>query len=254
MPTASAKRLSLLKAEKVPRKTVRRLAIYLLALEEMSARGEEVVNSDALANACGFSGNLIRRDLAYFGEFGVRGVGYHIRDLKREIRATLGVERNWPVFLAGVGCLGAAILAQLHGRTGARPRGFDILAAFDSDPDVIGKTVGGLLVQPMSELPATAERERPEIGLVAVRPGEAQKAATLLVEAGARAIINFTPSVLKLPDHVVTEAADFTIPLLTATFDLTRLAHQDRTAGAGDEKGAPPARPVKTSRKKIRAA
>ena len=125
------------KSKHIPRATIQRLATYVQVLENFSRDNVEVISSNPLAEACGVNGSQVRKDLAYFGEFGIRGVGYHVKSLIAAITSSLGVDREWRMALIGVGNLGKAILN--HGEF--RSRGFNIVGIFDCDPFKIGEIV-----------------------------------------------------------------------------------------------------------------
>lgn len=211
-------RLHLMKAEKIPRKTVRRLAMYLQVLEELRRTHVEIASSEHLAEACGANAHQVRKDLTYFGEFGIRGVGYRVEVLADLLRQALGIDRLWNVALVGSGLLCRAVL----GHEGYRKMGFKIVSVFDFDATVVGQTLEGLEVQPAARLPELAPAMGVEIGIISTSPELAQTAANLLVQAGVRAIVNFTPAVLRAPPHVIVEPADLSLALLAASFDITR--------------------------------
>lgn len=222
-------RLHLMKAEKIPRKTVRRLAMYLQVLEELRRARVEIASSEHLAEACGANAHQVRKDLTYFGEFGIRGVGYRVDVLADLLRQALGIDRLWNVALVGSGLLCRAVL----GHEGYRKMGFRIVSVFDFDAAVVGQALEGVEVQPADRLPELAPAMGVEIGIVSTSPELAQTAANLLIQAGVRAIVNFTPAVLRAPPHVIVEPADLSLALLAASFDITR-EHMFRAQEAGE--------------------
>ena len=174
-----------LKSAHIPRATIQRLAVYVQALEILLQDGENVISSDGLARACGVNPSQIRKDLAYFGEFGVRGVGYYVQDLLAAIKQSLGIDRTWNAALVGVGNLGRALLR--HGVF--RRRGFILVGAFDCDPFKIGEEIAGLEVVCSRRLKERARELNIEIGIITTPPERAQRAANYLVEAGIRGIV-----------------------------------------------------------------
>ena len=155
-----------LKSERIPRATIRRLAVYVQVLESMQRNGVEVISSGPLAEACDVNASQVRKDLAYFGEFGVRGVGYNVASLIAAIKASLGVDREWRAALIGVGNLGRALLHHAE----FKARGFNIVGAFDCDPFKIGEQVYGLEVTCTSDLKSAVDAKGIEIGIITTPP------------------------------------------------------------------------------------
>ena len=162
-------------------------------LENFARDGVEVISSNPLAEACGVNGSQVRKDLAYFGEFGIRGVGYHITSLIAAITSSLGVDREWRMALVGVGNLGKAILN--HGEF--RARGFNIVGIFDCDPFNIGEIVHGLEVHCTKDLKAMVAEQNIEIGIITTPPERAQRAAQHLMDAGITSISTPWPSITR---------------------------------------------------------
>ncbi|MCY4109556.1 MAG: redox-sensing transcriptional repressor Rex [Chloroflexi bacterium] len=191
----------------VPQTTVRRLSTYLRTLGLEAASGTQSISSARLSEVTGFTAAQIRRDLANFGHFGRRGVGYSVEGLRLELRAILGVDIEWSVALIGVGNLGKALLAY----KGFNQMGFTIAAAFDNDQRKVGSTLSGLTVEPISKL---AERVR-ELGIqlaIMTTPAEAaQEVLDSLVASGIRAVLNFAPRRLRAPEGVQISNVDLTI-------------------------------------------
>ncbi|QLA17960.1 redox-sensing transcriptional repressor Rex [Desulfolutivibrio sulfoxidireducens] len=206
-----------MKSDHIPRATIKRLAMYVQVLESFKREGTQVVSSELLARTCNVNPSQIRKDLAYFGEFGVRGVGYHVQDLITAIKRSLGVDRMWKCALVGVGNLGNALLRHRE----FKYRGFDIVAAFDCDPFKIGEEVMGLEVVCTRRLKDTAKELGIEIGLITTPPDRAQRAANFLVEAGMRGIINFAPARITVPADVNVEYVDFFHHLYAVSFSIT---------------------------------
>lgn len=212
----------LLKSPHIPRATIQRLATYVQVLEAFAREDITVISSNPLAEACGVNGSQVRKDLAYFGEFGVRGVGYNVKALIRAITAALGVDREWKMALIGVGNLGRAILN--HGEF--RTRGFNIVGIFDCDPFKIGETMHGLEVRCTDDLKNAVSELGIEMGIITTPPERAQRAAQHLVDAGITSILNFAPARIKVPEHVNVEYVDFFHHLYLLAFDKTQTAAQ----------------------------
>lgn len=206
-----------MKSSHIPRATIQRLAVYVQVLESFIQDGETVVSSDGLARACGVNPSQIRKDLAYFGEFGVRGVGYYVQDLLTAIKQSLGIDRTWNVALVGVGNLGRALLR--HGIF--RRRGFILVGAFDCDPFKIGEEVAGLEVVCSRRLKEKVRDLEIEIGIITTPPERAQRAANYLVEAGVKGIVNFAPSRISVPETVAVEYVDFMHHLFSVAFTIS---------------------------------
>ena len=202
----------------VPQTTVRRLSTYLRTLGLEAASGTQSISSARLAEVTGFTAAQIRRDLANFGHFGRRGVGYAVDGLRQELRAILGVDIEWNLALIGVGNLGKALLAY----RGFNQMGFKIVAAFDNDQRKVGSTLSGLTVEPVSKL---AERVR-EFGIelaIMTTPAEAaQEVLDGLVAAGIRAVLNFAPRRLHAPKEIQISNVDLTIEVEYLSHSLTQ--------------------------------
>ena len=203
------------KSKHIPRATIQRLATYVQVLENFSRDNVEVISSNPLAEACGVNGSQVRKDLAYFGEFGIRGVGYPVKSLIAAITSSLGVDREWRMALIGVGNLGKAILN--HGEF--RSRGFNIVGIFDCDPFKIGEIVHGLEVHCTRDLKDMVTDLNIEIGIITTPPERAQRAAQHLMDAGITSILNFAPSRIKVPDRINVEYVDFFHHLYALAFN-----------------------------------
>lgn len=202
---------------RIPSIAITRLSVYARNLELLDQKGVEVVSSVRLADICGINPAQIRKDLAYFGQFGVRGIGYYVKELVFEIRKILGLDKEWRLGLVGVGNLGCALLR----RSQFVDEGYIFVAAFDKKQKRIGLKIGGVEVAPIEAMNRIVEEKSVEIGVIAVMPGWAQKAADLLVKAGVCGILNFAPTQLQCPAHVFVENADFSPKLDTLCYRLT---------------------------------
>ena len=203
-------------ASEVPDVVVLRLPLYVRALNQLLESGGDIVSSQQLGALLQMTPAQIRKDLSYFGRFGKQGRGYNVRFLHEELRQILGLDRNWSACLIGVGNLGQAIINY----PGFAPEGFNILAAFDSDPELVGMNVGDLAVQPMSELGRTLETRGLSIGIVAVPASQAQSVIEQLVESGVQGILNYAPIAPYVPMGVVLRNIDPVLSLQSMTFYL----------------------------------
>lgn len=205
------------KNEHIPRATIQRLSVYLQVLENLLRDGIEVISSEPLAKACEVNASQIRKDLTYFGEFGVRGVGYNVQDLFNSIRQSLGIDKEWNCVLIGVGNLGRALL----GHRDFSKRGFRIVGAFDCDPFKIGEEFEGLEVVCTRRLKERIQHLDVGIGIITTPPERAQRAANHLVEAGIKAILNFAPARVFVPDNVFVEYVDFFHHFYSLAFNIS---------------------------------
>jgi len=193
------------KSAHIPKATIARLAVYIQVLTSLKQEGVDVISSEKLAKACSVNSSQIRKDLAYFGEFGVRGVGYYVQDLITSIKQSLGVDRVWNCAVVGIGNMGQALLRH---RDFAK-KGFIIRAAFDCNPYKIGEIIEGLEVTCTRQIGHQLDEYDLEIGIITTPPERAQRAANYLVDAGIKGIINFTPTRITVPDTIPVEYVDF---------------------------------------------
>ena len=205
------------KNEHIPRATIQRLATYLQVLEAMHKEGVQVISSEPLSRACDVNASQVRKDLAYFGEFGVRGVGYYVSYLLEAIKVCLHANREWRAALVGVGNLGRALLNHRE----FRRRGFTIVAAFDCDTFKIGETAYGLEVYCTKTLMERVPELNIEIGIITTPPERAQRAASQLVEAGIKGILNYSAARISVPDTVFVEYVDFFHQIYSLTFNIS---------------------------------
>jgi redox-sensing transcriptional repressor len=193
----------------IPRKTIYRLSIYLRCLAQLREDGIGTVSSEALAKAAGVKSTQLRKDLACFGTFGTRGLGYDVAELSKKIADELGTSRLQPVILAGAGHLGLALLSY----RGFEREGFEIVAAFDAEP---GRKRDKEIKQPiygMEELPKFAQKNGVRMAILTVPAAVAQETANALVRAGVTGILNFAPIVLTVPEEVMINNVNLAIEL-----------------------------------------
>jgi len=203
---------------KIPEMTVRRLSVYSRCLAQLDEDGVKTVSSQELAERFHLNSAQVRKDLAYFGEFGVRGIGYYVGSLRTELSRILGLGREWPVVLVGFGNLGSALY---HYRGFAR-EGFRVAAIVDDDPGKIGRAVDRLTILPLGELPQAVRAGGIQIGVIAVPAEAAQQVADRLVGAGVRAVLNFAPARLEVPREVRLQHVDLSIELEAISFHLAQ--------------------------------
>ena len=203
---------------KIPEMTIRRLSIYSRCLAQLGEDGVKTISSQELAERFHLNSAQVRKDLAYFGEFGIRGIGYYVANLRAELQRLLGLDREWRVVLVGFGNLGSALF---HYRGFAR-QGFRVAAIVDDDPVKTGRRVDGLEILPLVELPLLVEQHGIQIGVIAVPAAAAQPVADRLVAAGVRAILNFAPARLKVPKDVRLQNVDLSIELENLSFHLAQ--------------------------------
>ncbi|HYO88861.1 MAG TPA: redox-sensing transcriptional repressor Rex [Candidatus Limnocylindrales bacterium] len=200
----------------IPDIVISRLPVYLRALERLSQEGFEVTSSHELGRRLGISSAQIRKDLSHFGGFGKQGTGYRIAFLREQLRQVLKVEREWEVALVGAGDLGSAVARY----KGFAERGFHITCVFDSAADKVGKHVARFTIQPMEQLASTIHARRIRIAMIAVPAEVAQGVADLLIEGGVRAILNYAPINLKVPEDVHVQYIDPVLHLQRMTYYL----------------------------------
>ncbi len=202
--------------EIIPDIVIGRLPIYLRALMRLSQEGREVTSSHELGRILGISSAQIRKDLSHFGGFGKQGTGYQITYLEDKLRQVLQVNREWEIALVGAGDLGQAIANY----RGFADRGFHIACVFDNNPQKIGKQSGNFVIQPMSELKETIMARGIQIAMVAVPAEHAQEVANQLIEAGVRAILNYAPISINVPEGVHVQYIDPVAHLQRMTYYL----------------------------------
>ena len=207
-----------MKFTKIPRATIGRLSLYSRALENMIQEGISIISSDGLSEVCEVNPAQIRKDLAYFGEFGVRGVGYYVKDLLGSIKNILGLNKEWNLGIVGMGNLGCALIAHEN----FMRQGYRFVAAFDVSPDRVGKELPiGLKISHIEDLPNVHNRTKIEIGVIAVPRSEAQNVANRFIKVSIRAILNFAPVQIHVPRGFAVENVDFTVKLDNLAYLLT---------------------------------
>jgi redox-sensing transcriptional repressor len=210
--------------KKVSDSTVGRLSVYLRLLEELQQDGIPTLSSEELAVHCGTSAAQVRKDLSFFGTFGKRGMGYGVPELIAALRSILGLERRWRVALVGAGKIGAALFAYQD----FRRQGFYIESVFDSDISKVGQRWNGLLVRHDAELDEALHRDKIDIAIIAVPADVAQGVVDRVINAGVKAILNFAPIKLRVPDHVALKNVNMAVELEGLSYALANSGGVDR--------------------------
>jgi len=205
--------------ENIPAPAVRRLSLYLRQLEVFGASDRRTVSSRQLGEALGLSDAQVRKDLAYFGQFGHPGIGYRVPELILRVRRILGTDKPSKVLLVGVGNLGRALICF----GGFAKRGFEVVAAFDRDPKIIGTPSPGPIpfdVSPLGDLPEVVAAKSIRVGILAVPAAAAQSVAEMMVAGGVRGILNFAPVTIQVGPQVAVASVDLGVHLEQLSFQL----------------------------------
>ena len=207
-----------MKVEKISELTTNRMSIYLRCLNALAAENVKTVSSDGLAKRFHLNSAQIRKDLAYFGEFGVRGVGYYVEDLRKHLTKILGLNKEHCVAIIGAGRLGMA-LADYYGLTQTN---FSVAALFDADPKKIGKLVGGVEIFNIKDFARVAKKDKIDVAVIAVPAPFAQSVLESVTKAGIKAVMNFAPIPLKVDGDVKMKTVDLTISLESLSYFLAQ--------------------------------
>jgi len=210
-----------LKKKSIPSITINRLSIYHRCLEKiLETQNEEdlkIISSFKIEEMTGINSAQIRKDLAYFGEFGKRGLGYPLIDLSRELKKILGLDKKWSVIIAGAGNLGKALVKY----KGFQKRGFIIKGIFDNNPSKIGKKIGHIFIYNIKEIEKIVQTENISIGIIVVPADSAQEVADKMVVGGIKAILNFAPVHIFLPPEIKIYNVDLSIEFEGLTYYLS---------------------------------
>ncbi|MDD3022959.1 MAG: redox-sensing transcriptional repressor Rex [Syntrophomonadaceae bacterium] len=205
-----------MKVYKIPEATVMRLSIYSRYLKQLMDDDKETVSSGEIAIGVGVSSAQVRKDLAYFGEFGTRGVGYKVEELYGYLMKILGLDRRWNIIIIGAGKLGSAFALY----QGFMDRGFTISAILDVDKKIIGTELEGVKIEGMDVLDSRVREQNITLGVITVPAVAAQEVTDQLVNSGVKAILNFSPRVLKVPNEVILRNVDLSVNLEVLSFYL----------------------------------
>ncbi len=218
---------------KASRAAINRLSLYLRQLESLHTRDESTVSSSQLGQSLGLSDAQVRKDLAFFGQFGQPGVGYAVGALIPALRHILGIDRTWPTAMIGMGNLGRALLRY----RGFRSRGFHIVALFDNDDQKVGRTHSGLKVHRFEDLPRVCERKGITLAILCVPAEVAQQVADQVVACRVRGILNFAPVKLVVPPQTSVMSVDLSVQLETLAYQVQSVMASipaGRPQGAGN--------------------
>ena len=205
-----------LRPDLIPNPAVRRLSLYLRQLESFKRKERRTISSKQLGESLGLTDAQVRKDLAYFGQFGHPGIGYRVEDLITQVKHILGTDKTWNVLLVGAGNLGRALLAY----NGFNAKGFRLAAVFDNDPKKVGQQLGPFTVQPLTELQSTIEKQSIRLAILAVPADSAQDLADHLVTAGIKGLLNFAPISLTVPPTIALNAVDLAVQLEQLSFQV----------------------------------
>jgi redox-sensing transcriptional repressor len=207
-----------MKVEKISELTTNRMSVYLRCLNELATEGASTVSSDGLAKRFHLNSAQIRKDLAYFGEFGVRGVGYYVDDLREQLKKILGLDTEHQVAIIGAGRLGTA-LADYYGLTQTN---FSVVAMFDADENKIGQQIGTVEIFDIRDFSRIVKRYKIDVAVIAVPAPFAQSVLDLITKAGIKAVMNFAPTPLKIEGDVKIKTVDLTISLESLSYFLAQ--------------------------------
>ena len=211
----------------IPDATIARLPEYLRALSGLAERGVDSVSSEELAAAAGVRSAKLRKDLSHLGSYGVRGVGYEVEILAREIARELGLTQDWPVAIVGLGNLGHALAAY----SGFATRGFQVVALLDRDRAIVGRKIAGMIVGSVDDLEQVVADHGVAIGVIATPAASAQEVCDRFVAAGVGSVLNFAPCVLSVPEGVDVRKVDLATELQILAFHEQRKALMARETG-----------------------
>jgi redox-sensing transcriptional repressor len=212
-----------------PKAVVGRVSLYLRQLEAYQRQGHKTISSSQLGEPLSIKNAQVRKDLAFFGQFGHPGVGYSIEELIGTLRHILGIDHDWPLALVGLGNLGRALLRY----RGFRTRGFHVVALFDNDTSKIGQKYDGLVVEPIDSVRKLVAVRKIKLAILCVPTEAAQRVADLLVSAGIGGILNFAPVPLSVPPHVNLVPVDLSVQLENLAYKVQKTLGEVSPSCAG---------------------
>lgn len=198
--------------------TIRRLSHYLRALEDLESTDAGTVSSDQLAQQGGTTAAQVRKDLSHFGSFGKRGLGYSVPELATRLRRILGVDRKWNVALVGAGRIGSALFEY----PSFAERGFHLVAILDADPEKVGATWGDVVISPVEDLEKVVRARKIDLVILAVPARAAQEVAERAVAAGARGLLNFAPTQIRVQDAVPVTHVNLVMEMEALSFAIAK--------------------------------
>ena len=202
--------------EAIPNPAVRRLSLYLRQLESFQRKERRTISSKQLGESLGLTDAQVRKDFAYFGQFGHPGIGYRVDELIAQVKRILGTDRTWNIMLVGAGNIGRALSSY----RGFMAKGFRLVAVFDNDPGKVGKRLGPFTIQPLSDIPATVQKQQIRLAILAVPADSAQEVVDQIVAAGVRGVLNFAPVSLTVPPDVAMNSVDVAVQLEQLSFQV----------------------------------
>jgi redox-sensing transcriptional repressor len=205
-----------IRPELIPDPAIRRLSLYLRQLEAFKRKDRRTISSKQLGESLRFTDAQVRKDLAYFGQFGHPGIGYRVDDLIAQVRRILGTDKTWNVILIGAGNLGRALISY----RGFDAKGFKLAAVLDNDPPKIGKEYGQFTIQPLDSVEEIIRNLSVKLAILTVPADAAQEVADRVIEAGVRGILNFAPISLVVPESVALNAVDLAVQLEQLSFQV----------------------------------
>ena len=203
--------------KKISDSTINRMSKYYRTLDRLIEQKVETISSDEIAEIDGVTSAQVRKDLSFFGTFGKRGLGYNTNELKNNIGRILGLHKEWNVALIGIGNIGNALIDYAE----FKKQGFNIKLLLDNDPQKIGKKVKGIEIKPFAQLSKFVKENRIDIAIVAVPAIVAQEVVNNLINAGIKAILNFAPLSIKVPEDVIIKNENMSIELEALSYFLT---------------------------------
>lgn len=203
--------------DQIPNPAVRRLSLYLRQLEAFNRKDRKTVSSKQLGESLGLTDAQVRKDLAYFGQFGHPGIGYRVEELISKCKQILGTDKTWNVILVGAGNLGRALAAY----RGFDSKGFRLCAVFDNDDSKVGERINEIQVKSLNDMPDLIRQENVRLAIVAVPGDAAQEIADALVKAGVRGLLNFAPVSLNVPQDVAVNSVDLAVQLEQIAFQVS---------------------------------
>jgi redox-sensing transcriptional repressor len=203
--------------KKISDSTIRRMSKYFRSLEQLIDKRVETVSSDTLAEMDGITSAQVRKDLSFFGTFGKRGFGYNTKALKKQIENILGLYRTWNVTIVGAGNIGRALTDYAE----FKKQGFIIRLIMDKSPEKIGQTVQGLTIEDFNNVKELVKDGQIDVAIIAVPADNAQSVADKLVDAGIKAILNFAPRSLKVPNDVLVKYENMAVEMEALSYFLS---------------------------------
>ncbi|MBF8437980.1 redox-sensing transcriptional repressor Rex [Halanaerobiaceae bacterium Z-7014] len=204
--------------ESIPKATIERLPLYYRCLDKLANFEDvDVVSSKDLGGRLGIPPTQVRKDLSYYGEFGRRGVGYDVFDLKRSVGRILGVDEVWTTILVGAGNLGRALVDY----KGFEKMGMKLVGVMDADLSKIGNKIGGVEVQSIKKMDEIVSENDAKLGIITVPTDAAQEVADEMIESGIKAIWNFAPTRLHVPEDVTVRNEDLAIGIVSLIYHLS---------------------------------